>query len=713
MATLEKIRNQAGLLVIIVGLALFAFIIGDFLNSGSTYLRQSQDQVAIVNGTAIHYQEYNFRIKEMSDVYSMQSNTSNLTDEQNTQIRQSVYTAMVNEIVLNEILDKLGIKVTPEELFDMVQGENISPMIQQFPLFLDPQTGVFSKVRALSVLKTIENYQSVPPENRAEVEQIRNYWLFWERNLKQQRLQDKYMALLSKAIVANPLDAKDAYESSLESSDIIYTMQPFATIPDSVINISNSEIRKLYNQRKEQFKQKESRILDYIAVDIRPSEDDYAKVQEDANKILTELTVAENIEDVVNATSEVPYLNAFISENELDADMLSFVETASIGEVEGPLFREDSYRLFKLIDKTIASDSINVSHILLADQNGGSSETLEVLADSLVAVLKAGGNFEALAAQYSVDQSGQTGGEIGWLTEAIAFRYFGDDFKNTVFSAPINTPIVFKAPYGVQILKVTEKTANVPKYKLGYIHLSVTPSSKTYSNLYNSLNQFISTNNTAEKLTSAAADAGYVINFDTRVSVEDRFFGSVPDSRTVIRWAFESTKKGELSTIFECKNHFVVAVRKDILPEGYQSVQSAVPALRNELVYERKGQVIVKELQTKNLLSIEAYADVIGSQVDSVRYINFSTSRIAAIGMEPKLTAHITFAPLHSINEPVIGNNGVYIFSVINRTKADSDYDEPDEILKLESVNSYRVSYSSIMSLVEKAKIEDNRIRFD
>ena len=712
MATLEKIRTQAGLLVVVVGLALFAFIIGDFLNSGSTYFNQSRDQVASVNGTKISYQQYQFRIDELTKIYELQSNSSNLTEEMRTQIRQSVYDGLVNEIVINDALSKLGIKVTPEELFDMVQGENISPMVQQFPLFTDPETGVYSKMRALNVLKTIENYQNVPPENRAEIEQIRNYWLFWERNMKQQRLQEKYMALLTKAIVANPLDARDAFESSLENSDIIYAMQSFITIPDSTINVSSNEIKKIYNQRKEQFKQKESRIIDYIAVDIRPSEDDYAKIQEDATKILAELTDAENVADVVNANSDVPYLNAFVSETGLDIEMLSFVETAAIGDITGPLFKEDSYRIFKLIDKTVAADSLKVSHILLASQTA-SSESLQAMADSLVGVLKAGGNFEALAAQYSVDQSGQTGGEIGWITESAALRYFGEDFKSAVFSAPVNQPTIVKAPYGIQILKVTEKTANVPKYKIAYVHLSVSPGSKTYSNLYNALNQFISINNTVEKISAAVSDAGYALNSNIRITSDERFFGSIPDSRPVIRWAFESTKKDEISNIFECKDHFVVAVRKGALPEGYQSVQSVAPMLRNEIAFELKGQEIVKELKSKNLGSVAEYANVMGTRVDSVRYINFATSRISTIGMEPKLTAKITFAPVNTTSAPVIGRNGVYVFSVFNRSKVESQYEEPLEIIKLEQANAYRVGYSSVMALVEKAKIIDNRIRFD
>jgi len=713
MATLEKIRNQAGLLVIIVGLALFSFIIGDFLNSGSTYFRQSQDHVANINGTVINFHEYQSRIEELTTIYKMQSNTNNLTEEQITQIRQSVYDAKVHEIILNDVLNKLGITVTPEELFDMVQGENISPMVQQFPLFTDPETGIFSKTRALSILKTIEDYQSYPPEYRAEIEQIRNYWLFWERNLKQQRLQDKYMALLSKIIVANPLDAKDAYESSLESSDIVYAMQSFAMIPDSAVTISDSEIRKLYNQRKDQFKQKESRILDYISVDINPSEEDYAKVQEDAYKVLAEMEGAERIEDIVAANSEVPFLNAFVSASGIDTDMQSFVEKAAIGDIEGPLFRDDSYRLFKLIDKTIAADSVNVSHILLGYQNNNNAE-VDALADSLVAVLRSGADFELLAFQYSVDQqSAQMGGEIGWITEAGALRYFGEEFKDAIFSATVNRPTVHKASYGVHILKVTEKTANVPKYKLAYIHLSVTPSTKTYSNLYNALNQFVSTNNSAEKITASASEAGYVLSANSRITADDRFIGSVFDSRPVIRWAFESTKKGEVSKIFECKNHFVVAIRKDALPEGYQSIQSVAPMLRNELASEAKGAVIVNELKGKNLSSVEAYAEAMNTQIDTVRYIDFTTPRITGIGMEPKLNALITFAPLNSVSEPVVGNNGVYLFSVFNRNKTAIDYEEKAEILKLESNNSYRVSYLSIQSLVGKAKIEDNRIRFD
>ncbi|MDR2233449.1 MAG: SurA N-terminal domain-containing protein [Tannerella sp.] len=715
MAALEKIRSWAGFLVIVIGLALFAFIIGDFLNSGSTYLRQSKEDILNVNGKSVHYLEYQKRVDEMTEVYKMQMNTNQPTEEQFTQIRQSSYDAIVNEIVLNGALDKVGITVTSEELFDMVQGENISPLAQQFPLFRDPQTGAFDKMRALNVLKTIENYDSenTDPQYQTEMQRYRTLWLFWERNMKMQAMQNKFSTLLTKVVVSNQLEAKDAYESGLENSDIIYTMQSFASVPDSTVKVSDSEISKLYNERKEQFKQKENRIIDFIVVDIRPSQDDYDQTLADVQKVYEELKTTTNVEEVVNASSEAPFMNAYVAESGLDTDMKAFVDTAVVGSITEPLFREDSYRIFKLMDKKLSADSVNVKHILIASQTATKAQ-METVADSLLNVIKGGGNFEEIAAQYSADQqSGQAGGEIGWLTELYALRYFGEEFKDAIFSATLNQPVVLSTNYGVHIIKVTEKTANVPKYKLAYVHVSVTPSSKTYSNLYNRLNQFISTNNTIAKIDTAATAAGYVLTSNVSINATDRGVGIVPDSRQVVRWAFEGNKNDEISSIFECKNHFIVAARKGKIAEGYQSVQAVTPILRSQLMSELKGREIAQTLKAKNLSSVLQYAEAIGSQVDTVRFVNFATPRLAGIGVEPKLNAAVAYSPLQQVSTPVAGNNGVYVFTVIDRSKSEVPYDEKEEILKLESVNSYRASFSSFESLMNNAKIIDNRIRFE
>jgi peptidyl-prolyl cis-trans isomerase D len=711
MATLEKIRNHAGLLVIVVGLALFAFIINDALNSSSTYMRQSHDEVANVNGTPIKQMDYSFRIEEMTEVYKIQSQT-NSVDDYRDQINQSVYDMMVREVIMNDGFDDLGIYVTPEELFDMIEGENVSPMVQQFPLFADPQTGVYSKARALDILKSFDNLDNFTPSQRAEVERLRNYWLFWERNMKTQRLQEKYINLLGKAFVTNPIEAKDAYESSLESSDIVYAMQSYSAIPDSLINVDNSEIRKLYNERKEQYKQKEGRIVDYIAVEVRPSQADYENAQIEVEDLKKELESTDDMETFAGTTSNVDYVDAFLSVGVLDADMKSFVENAQIGDIDGPVFMGDSYNLLKLIDKTVAPDSVNVSHIFLTSPIGVDS-TVTAEADSLLNVLKNGGDFATLVALHSLDdQTKMTGGEIGWLTETAALQAGGKELKDGVFSAPLNQPTILKTSYGIHILKITEKTANVAKYKIARAHLEVSPSNKTFTDTYNQLNQFIATNNTPEKISASATEAGYNLISGVRITTTDRVLGAVPNSRSVIRWAFENTHKNEVSNILDCSNQFVVIIRKDVLPEGYQSINTVAPILRSEIAAKKKGEQLAKNLKEKNLQNLQAYASAMNSPIDTVKFITMGTTRITKIGLEPALNAEITYSQPNQLCGPVIGSNGVYVFTVINRTKEGGTYDEKEQIRSLETMGNYK-SYQAFQQLVDQAKIIDNRIRFD
>lgn len=711
MATLEKIRSKAGLLVLVVGLALFAFIIGDFLNSGSTYFRQTQERVAKVDGEVIKIQDYQSRVDEMTEMYKMQTGSSSLPEEYQTQIRQSVFDGMVQEIILDEATTELGMGVTSEELFDMVQGENISPMIQQMQMFVNPQTGAFDKAALLQFLKTIddENVASMPADQQAQLLQARNFWMFWEKNIKRQRLEQKYTTLLSKAVSANILDAKDAFDGSAESSDIVYAMQSYSSVPDSTIEVSKSEIEKLYNQRKELFKQKEGKVIKYVAVDIRPSKEDYDKASADIEAVKGELIASEKVVDIVNENSEVPFMDAFFAEAALDPEMKQFVQAANAGDIYGPIFENEKYRMFKLVDKTVAPDSVQVSHIMLA--NSGDDVKTKALADSLMSVLKGGADFATLAKEHSADQAAEKGGELGWFTEATALRGVNDDFKKAVFSTSVNDYTIVKSMYGTHIVKVTDKTSNVNKYKVADIEMTVSPSTKTYGNIYNELNQFISKNNDVAKLDEAAKEAGYNILSDVTVTAGDQTLGSIKNSRPVVRWAFQNDK-GKISEIFECDDKFVIAAVQGTQPEGYRSVASVTPMLKSELIAQKKGEKIAQELVAKNLTSVDAYAQAMGSSADSVKFVSFSTRRIAGIGVEPKLNAMVAMAQKDQLSAPVAGNNGVYVFQVYEQNKDGKTYDEAAEISTLDASNAYRFGIQAIQSLVNKAEVEDNRIRF-
>jgi peptidyl-prolyl cis-trans isomerase D len=712
MATLEKIRSKAGLLVIVVGLALFAFIIGDLLNSGSTYFKQHQEKIAEINGRTVSIQDYQRRLDELTDVYKMQTGTNTLQEELLVQIRQSVFDDLVRETVLNGELERLGMTVGPEELFDMVQGENIAPALLQNQMFHNPETGTFDKNFFLNFLKQIddENIATAPAEYQGQLLQYRNLWLFWEKSIKIQRMEQKYMALLGKALAANVLDAKAAFEGTTASADLAYAMQSYATVPDSTISVSKAEIKKLYNQRKELYKQKETKVVKYIAVPIEPSQEDFDKASAGIEQLKEEFTNLEDVRSFVNDNSEVPYINAFFSEGALEPEMKQFATTAAVGEVYGPVFENENsrYRMFKLIDKTYAPDSVKVSHIMLANNGTNTTE-----ADSLLDVLKKGGNFAELASTHSLDQSSATnGGEIGWLTEGAALNAMNEEFKTALFSASLNEAFLFKSPQALHIFKVTERTANVTKYKIADIDVTVTPSSKTYSNLYNALNQYISNNQDVAKLDETAQEAGYNLQTNVALTATDQIIGTVPQSRQVVRWAFEH-KGGEISEIFDCNNkYFVVVAHQGTRPEGYRSLEAVEAGLKSELIAQKKGEKIANDLKAKNLTSLDAYAQAMGASVDSVKFVTFNTPRISGIGLEPRLNALVSLAELNRVSEPVVGNNGVYVFQVTNKEQTNKEYNEAEEIRTLEASYSYRYGYQAMQSLINRAKVEDNRIRF-
>ncbi len=712
MATLEKIRGKAGLLVTVVGLAIFAFIIGDLLNSSSSFMRKNQNNVVVVDGNAVDYQDYMNRENALTEIYKLQTGSSTLSDEHITQIRQSVYDEIVMENVMDPRLEELGIVVTPEEMTDMVEGENISPMLFQVQMFQNPQTGRFDRNRVITFLNQIKNIENFPEEAQAELQQGKAMWMFWEKNIKRNRLNEKYTTLLSKAVAVNSLEAQEAFNNTSENSDIVYVMQSFAGIADSTINVSRSEIKELYNERKERFRQKATCLLDYIAVDISPSQEDYDKALSEMEAIHDELSTTENVAALTNEKSERRYTNAFFSVNGFnnDTEVVDFVSSAAVGDIYGPHFRDNQYRLLKLVEKTQAPDSVKVFEMLLAPRATEAETT--AYADSILNELKGGADFSELVSRHSIDNLAQSKGEIGWITEAGALQFIGADFKNTVFSLPAGQCASVKSNSGLHIVKVTERTQSVPKYKIADIQYTVIPSSTTRSKIYNELNQFIANNNSIEKMAAAAKENGFNLVSDVRVRSTDVMIGNITGARQVVRWAFNEGGKGAISDINECDDRFVVVAHKGIFPEGYQSLESVTPQLRNELIREKKGEIIASDLKSRNLSSIDAYASVMETQPDTVKFITMATANITGIGIEPKLNALISTSPLNTISEPVAGNNGVYVFEVINRAKSGQAYDEKRETEQLKANTSYRVGGMAVPFLMQDAEVEDNRVRF-
>ena len=699
MATLEKIRSKGLLLLIVVGLALVVFIVGDLVNSGSTYFQENSANVAVINGDKVKIRDYAEKMEQFNDVVKMQYG-SNINDEMMEQIRQMVWESTVTEKVVGDDCAEIGMMVTKNELADMLVGNNISPMMMNNQMFFNEngQFDVNIVKQFISMLDSEDASQNIPYE---QLRLYRNYWRYWEHAIKTSRLQEKYTNLLNAALVVNPLEAKYAYDNAKVSADAVYAMKNYFAIADSTVNVSDAEIKARYNEKKEQFKQKQSADVKYIVVDIKPSAEDFAEVEKWINDLKEEFTTTEEIADVVNSNSDVQYRGENLTKDQIDADFQEFAFSGKAGEVMGPIFVDNTYKMARIIENGINSvDSVNLSNMYLRRET---AEATQALADSIMTAVKKGADFAELAKVHSLAQNGANGGEIGWVSEMGLEK----KIATPAFSTPAKCIFQVKEGNDIILFRVNELGQKVVKAKVAVLARSVDATSRTQATLYNNLKQFIVDNNTIEKLEAEAANNGYVVMTAKNLDINASAINNVKKAREAVRWVFEN-KEGAISDIFEVENQIIVVAVDKHNAEGYRSIESVRPQLLSELRKEKKGDILVAQMANKDMAQLATE----GFRVDTVRNISFASNYAGAIGNEPSLFARVAGAEVEKESAPIKGNTGAYIFKVINKEESAKPYNEKEEMVMLETREGYMNQYLSIEALKEAANIEDMRYKY-
>ena len=697
MATLNKIRSKAGLLVVIIGVALLAFIVGDFLNSGHTFYAMNQSKVAVVNGTNIGVEEFQERVKmrtdELQQMYAQRG--MNFPDGYVSRINQEVYAQMVNEILLNEELEKLGIVVSKEELADLLSGDNISPQVRQY--FTNPQTGEFDRQGLLNFIQVVldpEAHGYNTPELLAQIEPQRQLWLRLEQQVKQDRAIQKFANLLNRAIMPNKLDIENSFEDSKTSANIAYALQPYTSIADSTIAVSDSELKAEYNKVKESYKMPERRAIKYIKIDIEPSEADYAKAKETVEMNQSEFAETDDVVAFVANHSDESYDDSFVAISSMPEKMKKFAQSAAVNESSLLEFENDTYTMYRLMDTKVAPDSIKVR--LLSFQ----PRSTEI--DSVLNVLNNGGSFAELSAKYN-------GNDEIWLTENMA-PSVGRSFINKVFSETGNGYFKAESLGGDHIVQILSRTAPVKKAKVAAYVLAVVPSTETHTALYNQLSSYSAMNNTAEKFSAGAKEAGYTVS-SYECSAEDYSLPGISDARQAIRWAFNADK-GEVSEIFTIDDSFVIAALDNISKEGYTPLEQVKDMLTMQIRNDKKAEKIIADLKAKNLNSLDGYAEAMKAQVDSAKFISFSSPSITGVGYEPVLSGLAPTAETGKVVGPVKGLRGVYVFAVTDKTVSEQPFDAQTETQKLQQNYNYLINSRLMDVLRDKADIKNTMIRF-
>ena len=711
MATLQNIRSKGPLLVIVIGLALFAFIAGDAWKVLQPH--QSQD-VGEIDGETISAQEYQALVEEYTEVVKFTTGSSAINEEQSNQIKDEVWRAYVNNKLIENEAKKLGLTVSKEEILAIIDA-GVHPLLQQTP-FKNAQTGAFDKDMLKKFLVDYAKMAQNPTASQyAEYYQaLFKFWSFIEKTLVQTRLQEKYQSLLINSFISNPVEAKESYEGRVNQADLMLAAIPYSSIADSSIKVSDSDLKAEYEKKKENFKQLvEARNIKFIDVQVTASAEDKAALQKEMEEYAAQMKAnPTDYSSFVRQTgSTVSYVDLFYTKNSIPADVVARLDSVAVGSVFGPYYNaaDNTLNTFKKIAKTSVADSIEYRSIQVVAEN---AEKTKVLADSIFKAIKGGANFEDLAKKY-----GQTGEKV-WISSANyeGAQIDGDNLKyvEAITTLPKNELKNLELGQASIIMQVTNKKATVDKYKVAVVKRPVEFSKETYNKAYNEFSQFIATNNTIEKLTANAEDAGYRLLDKYELYSSEHGIGGVSGTKDALRWVFDA-KPGDVSGLYECgeSDRMMVVALSSVLPEGYRPFSWVKEQLRYEVVRDKKAQKIMETIKAAKATTLDKFMALENVVSDTIKHVTFAAPAYVQSlrSSEPLVSAYASVAELNKLSAPIKGNGGVFVLVAYNKEKANNPYEQESEEMTL--ANMYmRMAGQALSELYLKANVKDNRYLF-
>ncbi len=699
MATLQRIRNRAGLLVaVIIGMAIFAFVLQDLLSGGQTAFNRSQSEFAEIDGNSVQYDEYSARVEKLAEYYRLRIGESSLDEQTMESIREQTWQDMVREYITMDEYQELGVSVSTDELMDMVQGRNPHPVITQ--LFADPQTGILNRSFLVQFIRTMNDDPSGAQKT---------IWLYLEKEILRDRTFSKYNNLIQKGLYVTDLEASNNAWESGKRTDINYIVQRFSSIPDSSISYTESDLQKYYKSHQNEYKQEASRDIEYLVYDVTASEEDDLAAKEWINKMKGEFISIEDPVSLVGMESDLPFDNRNYTDGTLPAEINEFMFSSEPGAVYGPYIEESAYRLARLVEINYLPDSVRARHILLQVDQSSDPAALKSRADSLQEVLQNGGNWDLLAVQWGTDGTSTQGGDLGWFSEGSMVQPFSD----SCFYDKDGKVKQVQTQFGIHLLQVTNKSSNSKKVKVAYLTRNIEPSSETYRGIYSQAVKFAGINNTYEKFNQGISDENLTKRYASDVSESQKTITGLDNPRPLIRWAYEADLHDVTSEIFEFSNKYVIAVVTGIREKGIAPMEQVRAEIELEVRKEKKAEKIIKDLETAmaSAQDIETLGVETGLAVEQANNIIFSSVSLPGAGIEPRVLAAAVVLPANQLSQPIKGNNGVYVLVVTNINES-AEPNLASIRSRMTTQRESRANFEAYNALRDAAEITDNRARF-
>lgn len=703
MAVIGKIRSKSGLLIGVIGVAMVLFVGGEFLNGGTNIFTKPDTSVGTINGVDISHEEFSNRVNEVAS-------QQNITSDQMDQVRERVWSQLQQEYLVKAEYEKLGIQVTPEELFEEIKNNPRNPILVQY--FTNPQTrqvyeqmqdeitGELSSQKVITYVK-----QLLSDENNAKS------WKPVEDAIRNNMLSTKYNKALQEGLYVSNFDAEQKSNEDNKRVNISFAGMSYDQVSDEEITVEESDLKAYYNAHKneKEYEQKETNRGIKVAIwTVSPSEEDVRATEKAASDLIEGLKATDNDTMFVLQNSDNPNAGfRTVGRYDLPAEVDSILFAGDSGMVFGPYMSANSYHITKKIGGLMESDSVRARHILIQPSETLDSAAARVKIDSIKAAIKAGADFAKLAEELSADLgSAKNGGDLDWFTQGRMVPEFND----ACFTGKVGDMPIVSTQFGFHLIEITDKTAEKEKMRIATVSKEIRASDKTFDDAYNVANEFAYGNKTTEAFEAAVNDnpAIQVQDFDL-IKEGDKTLGGFENPRQLINWVY-SSEPGQVSEVYELGNQMVVATLTSIKNKGQLPFEEVKDRIEQKVKNEKKAEYILAKINGAS--DVDGVASALGSNVENAAALNFSSFSVPGIGPDTKILG-TAFALNEGEQSPVItGENGVYIIRIDKVVPADENANL--DMIKDQNRRTLagRVNYEVFEALKQKGGVDDRRHKF-
>jgi peptidyl-prolyl cis-trans isomerase D len=700
-SVLQKIQNQTGCLLLVIGVAMLAFVLTDLVSSGTSIFGSDQNSVGEINGESVSYEEYNGTFEGIK-AQLLQNNPGLVMDESITkQYRDQAWNMLVESKTIEPEYKKLGINVSSAELEDLTIGANTHPQIMQS--FQNPETGQFEKTRLVRFLK--EDINSNPDAMAS--------WTAFQGQFTNGLIAEKYQKLIVSSFYATELQARNRSNDDSYSVNASIVSLPYAQLTDSSLSASDADILAYAKKNRAMYEQDASRDIEYVKITVVPSAEDSSDMLEWASETAKDFAVTKDDSVFVSVrNSETPFNPAYQVRGSFAPEIENVIFNAELGKVVGPFQKDGVYSVFKVISTgTDTMRSVKASHIVFPVAGADSAAAIKTAQETLAKIRSGETTFEQEASNRNYDATRTTGGDMGWVREDN--RAYPKRLIAKLVSAGQGSYVIVPSNRGVHLAKTTSAVSR-KSLKVAIVDQSIYPSTKTDGDYYKKAGELLTKVNSEKSFEEVAEELGLTKRVANRITEDARAVPGFSNSNKIAQWLFNAeTEEGTMSDILDLDGNYVVAKVAKVRDAGLPAADDLRTEVEVAVLNKKKAAVLIPKMEKalESTKTADELAQALNIKVNQAPAISLNTGSIPYVGQDNKLVGSILGTAPSGNTGVVDGENAVSVAYVnaVN-TSEPTNLEAIKDQVKRESSQAAQGGIRA--ALTKKAEVKDQRYRF-